>query len=224
MPHHAVGSSVPGADGYFDDQVATRYDESVADMFEPGAVGAAVGSSPHSPERDGARARHRHRPHRPSARPGVPVHGIDRRERWWRSCTRSRAVPTSRWRSETSRRDRRGPFTVAYLVFNTILNLTTQAERVECPQRRSAPRAGRLLRRRGRRTGASPAPARRDLSSVPRQRVEVGDRRVRRREPGPHVASPRVGRRSARALLGALPLRLALRARPHGADRRDAAA
>ena len=55
-------------------------------------------------------------------------------------------------------------------------------------------------------------------------RAPLGHRRVRRREPGPDLAPLLAGRRTARAQLGPVPLRLAGRARPDGAARRDDAA
>ena len=162
----------------------------------------------------------------PLAQRGVPVHGIELSRAM---VARMRAkpggadIPVTIGDFATTTAE--GSFTVAYLVFNTIVNLTTQAAQVECFRNVAAhlepggcfvvevdvPEL-RLL------------PPGETVPAVPRRRVEVGDRRVRRREPGPHLASPRDRRRAARALLGALPLRLAGRARPHGAARRDAAA
>ena len=63
------------------------------------------------------------------------------------------------------------------------------------PQRGGAPRARRLLRDRGRRPRPPAAPARRDHPRLPRERDALGVRRVRRREPGPDVASLRDRRR-----------------------------
>jgi SAM-dependent methyltransferase len=126
---------VSGRDGYFDERVAARYDESSAEMFEPEVVEPAVdllaelagdGRALELGIGTGRIAL-------PLARRGVPVHGIDL----------SRAM-TSRLREKpggeeigvsigdfaTTTVD--GAFSVAYLVFNTINNLITQAEQVAC--------------------------------------------------------------------------------------------
>jgi SAM-dependent methyltransferase len=126
---------VSGRDGYFDERVAARYDESSAEMFEPEVVEPAVdllaelagdGRALELGIGTGRIAL-------PLAQRGVPVHGIDL----------SRAM-TSRLREKpggeeigvsigdfaTTTVD--GAFSVAYLVFNTINNLITQAEQVAC--------------------------------------------------------------------------------------------
>ena len=124
-----------GSDGYFDERVAARYDESEADMFDPDAVEPVVdflvelageGRALELGIGTGRIAL-------PLAQKGVPVHGIDL----------SRAM-TSRLQEKpggeqigvsigdfaTTTVDE--TFSVAYLVFNTIHNLTTQAEQVAC--------------------------------------------------------------------------------------------
>jgi 2-polyprenyl-3-methyl-5-hydroxy-6-metoxy-1,4-benzoquinol methylase len=66
-------------DGYFGEHVAARYDESSADMFEPGVVDAAVDVL--AGLAGGGRALElgvgTGRIALPLARRGVPVHGID---------------------------------------------------------------------------------------------------------------------------------------------------
>ena len=123
------------ADGYFGERVAAAYDESSAEMFEPGAVAAVADVLA------GLAGRGRAmelgigtgRIALPLASRGVPVHGIDM----------SRAM-VARLRAEpggdaigvtigdfaTTRAD--GTFSVVYLVFNTIMNLTTQEAQVAC--------------------------------------------------------------------------------------------
>jgi SAM-dependent methyltransferase len=122
-------------DGYFDERVAARYDESAAEMFDPAVVDPVVGflaelaGSGRALELGIGTGRIA----LPLARRGVPVHGIEL----------SRAM-VARLRSKpggdeigvtigdfaTTSVD--GAFSVAYLVFNTIMNLTTQAAQVAC--------------------------------------------------------------------------------------------
>ena len=124
-----------GSDGYFDERVAARYDESEADMFDPESVEPVVdflvelageGRALELGIGTGRIAL-------PLAQKGVPVHGIDL----------SRAM-TSRLQEKPGGEEIgvsigdfatttvEGTFSVAYLVFNTIHNLTTQAEQVAC--------------------------------------------------------------------------------------------
>ena len=126
---------VPGADGYFDEQVARRYDESVADMFEPEAVDAVVefiaalagtGRALELGIGTGRIAL-------PLARRGVPVEGIELSRAMverMRAKPGGADIPVAIGDFATTTVE--GAFSVAYLVFNTILNLTTQAEQVEC--------------------------------------------------------------------------------------------
>ena len=129
------GPGVPGADGYFDELVAGRYDESCADMFEPAVVGSAVafiagfagtGRALELGVGTGRIAL-------PLAQRGVPVHGIELSRAM---VARMRAKPGGADVPVTignfARATAEGSFTVAYLVFNTIVNLTTQAAQVEC--------------------------------------------------------------------------------------------
>ena len=116
-------------DGYFGEEIAAGYDDSAADMFRPEAVGPVVdvlaglagdGRALELGIGTGRIAL-------PLARRGVPVHGIDL----------SRAM-VDRLRAKEGGADIgvtigdfattrvEGEFSVAYLVFNTIMNLTTQ--------------------------------------------------------------------------------------------------
>jgi SAM-dependent methyltransferase len=123
------------ADGYFGEQVASRYDESSAEMFGPGAVTPVVDVLAELAA--GGRALElgigTGRIALPLAARGVPVHGIDL----------SRAMVARLWAKPgadaigvtigdfaTTQLD--GSFRVAYLVFNTIMNLTTQDAQVAC--------------------------------------------------------------------------------------------
>ena len=124
----------PG-DGYFDEGVAARYDASSAKMFDTAVVGPAVDLLAELAA--GGRALElgigTGRIALPLAQRGVPVHGIEL----------SRAM-VARMRAKPGGEDIGvaigdfattsvgGTFSLAYLVFNTIMNLTTQAAQVAC--------------------------------------------------------------------------------------------
>jgi SAM-dependent methyltransferase len=124
-----------GDDGYFDESVAARYDESSADMFDPAVVDPAVdllaelAGSGRALELGIGTGRIA----LPLAQRGVPVHGIELSRAM---AARLRAKPggddidVTIGDFATTRVD--GRFSVAYLVFNTIMNLTTQAGQVAC--------------------------------------------------------------------------------------------
>jgi len=122
-------------DGYFDDPVAATYDESSAEMFDPSAVDPAVeilaelagnGRALELGIGTGRIAL-------PLAQRGVPVTGIDLSAAM---VARLRAKPGGEdigvviGDFATTTVD--GSFSLAYLVFNTINNLTTQSEQVAC--------------------------------------------------------------------------------------------
>ena len=122
-------------DGYFGERVAARYDESSAEMFEPEAVDPVVDFLA---ERAGSgRALElgigTGRIAVPLAQRGVPVHGIELSNAM---AARLRAKPGAQEIGVTigdfSTTTVDGTFSVAYLVYNTILNLTTQAKQVAC--------------------------------------------------------------------------------------------
>ena len=122
-------------DGYFDERAAARYDESGAEMFDPAAVDpvvdflAGLAGSGRALELGIGTGRIA----LPLAQRGVPVHGI---ELSTAMVARLRAkaggeeigVTIGDFASTTVD----GSFSVAYLVFNTIWNLTTQAAQVAC--------------------------------------------------------------------------------------------
>ncbi|MFE5141977.1 class I SAM-dependent DNA methyltransferase [Streptomyces fagopyri] len=122
-------------DGYFGESIAAGYDDSAADMFRPGAVDPAVDML--AELAGGGRALEfgvgTGRIALPLARRGVPVHGIDL-SRAMVSRLRAKpggdAVGVTIGDFATSRAP--GTFAVAYLVFNTINNLTTQDAQVAC--------------------------------------------------------------------------------------------
>jgi SAM-dependent methyltransferase len=122
-------------DGYFDERVAARYDESSAEMFDPAVVdpvvdflAAIAGTGPALELGIGTG-----RIALPLARRGVSVHGIELSKAM---VARLRAKPggddigVTIGDFATTAVD--GTFSVAYLVFNTISNLTTQAAQVAC--------------------------------------------------------------------------------------------
>jgi SAM-dependent methyltransferase len=126
---------VGDADGYFGERVAATYDESESEMFEPGAVDAAADVL--AGLAGGGRALElgigTGRIALPLARRGVPVHGIDMSRAMvdrLRAKPGGEAIGVTIGDFATTRVD--GRFSVAYLVFNTIMNLTTQAAQVAC--------------------------------------------------------------------------------------------
>ena len=122
-------------DGYFDERVAARYDESSAEMFDAKVVEPTVdflvelagnGRALELGMGTGRIAL-------PLAQRGVPVHGIELSRAM---AARLRAKPGGQdigvtiGDFATTRVD--GSFSVGYIVFNTIMNLTTQAGQVAC--------------------------------------------------------------------------------------------
>ena len=122
-------------DGYFDERVAARYDESSFEMFAREAVEPAVdflaalagdGRALELGIGTGRIAL-------PLAGRGVEVHGIDLSRAMvarLREKPGGEEIPVAIGDFATTRAD--GAFSLAYLVFNTINNLTTQAEQVAC--------------------------------------------------------------------------------------------
>jgi SAM-dependent methyltransferase len=122
---------------YFGERVAARYDESSADLFEPAAVDPVVdfladlaghGAALEFGIGTGRIAL-------PLAHRGIRVHGIDLSEAM---VARLRAKPGAEQIDVTigdfAATTVNGRFSVAYLVFNTIMNLTTQDGQVACFQ------------------------------------------------------------------------------------------
>ena len=123
------------ADGYFDERVAARYDDSEAEMFEAEVIDPVVdvlvelAGSGRALELGIGTGRIA----LPLARRGVSMHGIDL----------SKAM-VARLRAKRGGEDIgvtigdcatttvNGSFSLAYVVFNTIVNLTTQAAQVAC--------------------------------------------------------------------------------------------
>jgi len=122
---------------HFGEGVASRYDESSADMFAPEAVDPAVDLLA-GLAGDGAALElgiGTGRIALPLARRGVRVHGIDLSEAMvarLRAKPGGERIPVVIGDFATARVE--GAFSLAYLVFNTIGNLTTQDAQVACFQ------------------------------------------------------------------------------------------
>ncbi len=120
---------------HFGEQVAARYDESSTEMFEPGVVDPAVDFLAGLAGRGAALELGigTGRIALPLARRGVRVHGIDLSEAMvarLRAKQGAEDIGVTIGDFATTRVE--GTFSVAYLVFNTIMNLTTQEEQVAC--------------------------------------------------------------------------------------------
>src|SRR5438552_1956266 len=125
----------PMDDGYFDERVAARYDESEADMFDPAVVEPVVDFLVGLAENGGALELGigTGRIALPLAQRGVPVHGIELSRAMvsrLRAKPGGEAIGVTIGDFATATVD--GTFSLAYLVFNTINNLTTQAAQVAC--------------------------------------------------------------------------------------------
>ncbi|MGK5551046.1 class I SAM-dependent DNA methyltransferase [Actinomadura kijaniata] len=122
-------------DGFFGEDVAATYDEDSADMFAPEAVGPAVDFL--ADLAGGGRALEfgvgTGRVALPLARRGVPVHGVDLSRAMverLRAKPGGDAVGVTIGDFATTRVD--GAFALAYLVYNTINNLTSQDAQLDC--------------------------------------------------------------------------------------------
>ena len=125
---------MPGDDGYFGESVAARYDDD-AEMFDPAVVNptveflAGLAGNGRALELGIGTGRIA----LPLARRGVSVHGIDLSNAM---VARLRAKPGGEEIGVTigdfATTTADGTFSLAYLVFNTIMNLTTQAAQVAC--------------------------------------------------------------------------------------------
>ena len=122
---------------HFGERVAGRYDESSPEMFDPAVVDPAVDFLVDLAG-DGAALElgiGTGRIALPLSQRGIPVHGIDLSEAMvarLRAKPGGDAIPVAIGDFATTTVER--TFTVAYLVFNTINNLTSQDEQVACFQ------------------------------------------------------------------------------------------
>lgn len=120
---------------YFDGPIARRYDEDSADMFEPATLEPTVNFLAHlageCPVLELGIGTGRVAV--PLSRRGLLVHGIDISPEMLaelRAKPGGGDIPTTVGDLATTTVD--GSFTLAYLVFNMIMNLTTQDEQVQC--------------------------------------------------------------------------------------------
>jgi SAM-dependent methyltransferase len=122
-------------DGYFDERVAARYDESSAEMFDSAVVDpvvdflVALAGSGRALELGIGTGRIA----LPLAKRGVPVHGIELSQAMAARLHAKQGgddIGVTIGDFATTTVDE--VFSVAYLVFNTIMNLTTQAAQVAC--------------------------------------------------------------------------------------------
>ncbi|HET8606288.1 MAG TPA: class I SAM-dependent methyltransferase [Gaiellaceae bacterium] len=122
-------------ENYFDEPVASRYDLAESDLFDPEVIAPVVDVLA-GLAGDGAALElgiGTGRIALPLAARGVPVHGIDLSEAMvarLRAKPGGAAIPVAIGDFATTRVE--GAFSVAYLVFNTIMNLTTQDAQVAC--------------------------------------------------------------------------------------------
>lgn len=123
------------ADGYFDEHVAARYDETSGQMFDPAVLDPAVDFLAEFAGKGRALELGigTGRIALPLAHRGVPVHGIEMSKAM---AAKLRAKPGGEDIAVTigdfASTRVGGSFSLAYLVYNTIGNLTTQAEQVAC--------------------------------------------------------------------------------------------
>ena len=122
---------------YFDERIAARYDETSSGMFDPSVLVSTVdfladlagtGAALELGIGTGRVAL-------PLSGRGVPVHGIDLSPAMvqrLRAKAGGEHIPVTIGDFATTRVD--GTFRLAYLVYNTITNLTSQNEQVECFQ------------------------------------------------------------------------------------------
>src|SRR5579872_6914969 len=134
-PRRLGSRLVEDPDGYFGERVAAGYDDPSDRMFGPDAVDPAVGllAELAGSGRALELAIGTGRIGLPLSQRGVPVHGIELSRAMvarLRAKPGGEAVGVTIGDMATTRVE--GAFTVAYLVFNTINNLTSQEAQVAC--------------------------------------------------------------------------------------------
>jgi SAM-dependent methyltransferase len=120
---------------HFGDAVAHGYDEAEAEMFQPELIARTVGFL--AGHADGGPVLEfgigTGRVALPLARRGLDVHGIDASSAMLGQLSAKPGADSVHVTVGNFARDRvPGTFRLVYLVFNTIMNLTTQAEQVAC--------------------------------------------------------------------------------------------
>ena len=215
-------------ENYFGEGVAERYDDSSSEMFDPAVIEPTVDFLA-GLAGDGAALElgiGTGRVALPLSRRGVTVCGIDLSSAMveqLRAKPGADRIQVTLGDFATTRVP--GEFTLAYLVYNTINNLTTQDDQVTCFQNAAAhlqpggcfvvevgvPQLQRL-------------PPGETVRPFTVTAYEARLRRVRHRQPGPGLAPLLDGGRPVPRPVGAVSLRLAGRARPDGEAGRDDAA
>ena len=146
-------------ENYFDERIAKGYETFWPDSFEPEVVDPAVNFLAELAGPGGALELGigTGRLALPLSRRGVRCTGSSCRRPWSSSCRRSRVqTPIGVTIGDFATTTVDGPFNLAYLVRNTIMNLTTQDEQVECFRNVAAHlEPGGLLRGRGQRSRSS---------------------------------------------------------------------
>ena len=126
---------MPQNDGYFDEEIAARYDDYSSEMFDPAILEPVIDFLAEMAGNDRALELGigTGRVALPLAQRGVQVHGIDLSEAMvarLRSKPGGGEIGVTIGDFATTSVD--GSFALAYLVFNTIGNLTTQEAQVAC--------------------------------------------------------------------------------------------
>ena len=122
---------------YFGERIAERYDESAADMFDPAVVNPVIGFLADLAFNGTALELGigTGRIALPLVQRGIRVHGIDLSEAMVaRLRAKAGAEQVEVTIGDFATTTVQGSFSVAFLVFNTIMNLTTQDEQVACFQ------------------------------------------------------------------------------------------
>jgi SAM-dependent methyltransferase len=122
---------------YFGERVAERYDESDAEMFDPTVVGPVIDFLVELTKNGAALELGigTGRIALPLAQRGVRIHGVDLSEAMvakLRAKPGAERIGVTIGDLATTKVD--GRFSVVYLIFNTIMNLTTQEEQTRCFQ------------------------------------------------------------------------------------------
>jgi len=123
------------ADSHFDEPIARHYDERSSDMFDPAVLGPTVDFLAELAGNGGALefGVGTGRVALPLAERGVPVHGVDSSPAMVERLAAKPggdAIGVTIGDFATTKVE--GAFSLVYLVFNTIMNLTTQDEQVAC--------------------------------------------------------------------------------------------
>ena len=123
-------------DGYFGEDVAATYDDGFEGHFDPAVIGVTADALAGLAGPEGRAlefAVGTGRVALPLAARGVKVHGIDMSRAMvarMRAKPGGDAIPVTIGDFATTRVE--GTFSLVYLVFNTIMNLTSQDEQVAC--------------------------------------------------------------------------------------------